>query len=265
MKKKIITLFFVIALLVVACSPKQSNQTNKIKIGVSPVPHAEIAELVKTELAKEGVELEIVIFDDYVLPNMGLQDKSIDANFFQHIPYMETFMKEKGAEFVSLGGVHVEPIALYSTKVKDIKEFKEGAEILIPLDPSNQSRALFLLQQNGLIKLKDGVGATVTEADIVENPKKIKFTAVEAALLTKAYKDVDGAVINSNYALNSQLNPLKDGLVIEGSESKYANIIAVRKEDAEKEVFKKLIKAFQSEQVKKFIEEKYKGAVVPAF
>lgn len=268
MKKKLLALVLALGLIIVGCSSQTKNtekDLKKVVLGVSPVPHAEIAELVKEELAKEGIELEIKVFDDYVQPNLSLKEGSLTANFFQHVPYMEKFMEEHKTKFVSLGAVHVEPIALFSKKVKSIFELREGAEILIPADASNGSRALFLLEKNGLIKLKDGVGTLVTEQDIIGNPKKIKFTPVESALMPKTYGDVDGAVINSNYALSAGLNPVKDGLAIEGSESKYANIIAVTKENAENETLKKVLKAFQSEQVKKFIKEKYNGAVVPAF
>ena len=275
MKKRLVALILALAFVLGACSTgttpstegekKESNEPTKLVIGVSPVPHEELTKIAQKILKDEGIELEIKVFDDYVLPNEALADGSLDANFFQHEPYMKTFEQEKGQDFANIGGVHVEPIALYSTKIKSLDELKDGAEILIPADSSNGSRALFLLETNGLIKLKEGVGDLVTEQDIVENPKNVKFTPVDAAILTKSYADVDAAVINSNFAIQAGLNPLKDGIVIEGTESKYANIIAVREADKDKEVFQKLIKAFQSEEVKKFIEDTYKGSVVPAF
>ncbi|MFM1525227.1 MULTISPECIES: MetQ/NlpA family ABC transporter substrate-binding protein [Helcococcus] len=267
MRKKLLSLLLVFAILLVGCGTKAKDidSTKKIKIGVSPVPHEEISKIAQKLLKEDGIELEIKVFDDYVQPNLALNDGSLDANFFQHLPYLETFNKEKNTKLVSIGPVHVEPIALYSSSVKNINDFKDGAEILIPADASNGSRALFLLEKNGLIKLKEGTGNLVTEQDIVENKKNIKFTPVDAALIPKAYKEKDGAVINSNYAIQAGLNPVKDGLVIEGSESKYSNIIAVKESDKNKEIIKKLLKAFQSKGVKEYIEKNFKGAVVPAF
>lgn len=267
MKKKLLSLLLVFAILLVGCGTKAKDidATKNIKIGVSPVPHEEISKIAQKLLKEDGIELEIKVFDDYVQPNLALNDGSLDANFFQHLPYLETFNKEKNTKLVSVGAVHVEPIALYSSSVKKINDFKDGAEILIPADASNGSRALFLLEKNGLIKLKEGTGNLVTEQDIVENKKNIKFKPVDAALIPKAYKEKDGAVINSNYAIQAGLNPVKDGLVIEGSESKYSNIIAVKESDKNKEIIKKLLKAFQSKEVKEYIEKNFKGAAVPAF
>lgn len=264
MKKKTILVLLALVLVLAACGGTQGTETKKLKIGVSPVPHAELAEIAKEKLAKEGIELEIVVFDDYVQPNLALKDGDLDANFFQHVPYLEEFNKEQKTDLVSAGGVHVEPIAFYSTKVKSLDELTDGAEILIPNDASNGSRALKLLAQNGLIKLPENT-TLVTEKDIVENPKNIKFTPIEAALIPGSYKDVDGAVINSNYAISAGLNPVNDGIVIEGQESDYANVIAVRSADKDKEVIKKLVESFQSQEIKDFIQTKYEGSVVPAF
>ncbi|MFM1536476.1 MetQ/NlpA family ABC transporter substrate-binding protein [Helcococcus ovis] len=267
MKKKLLSLLLVFVILLVGCGTKVNDldKTKKVKIGVSPVPHEEITKVAQKLLKEEGIELEIKVFDDYIQPNLALNDGSLDANFFQHLPYLETFNKEKNTKLVSVASVHVEPIALYSKSVKNINDFKDGAEILIPADASNGSRALFLLEKNGLIKLKEGLKNLVTEQDILENKKNIKFTPIDAALIPKAYKEKDGAVINSNYAIQAGLNPLKDGLIIEGSESKYSNVIAVKKSNKDKEVIKKVIKAFQSKEVKEYIEKSFKGAVVPAF
>lgn len=269
MKKKLLTVILALTLVLSACGGEQAKEkpaaeTKKLKIGVSPVPHEEIAKIAKEKLAKEGIELEIVVFDDYVQPNLSVKDKELDANFYQHQPYLTKFNEENGTKIVSLGGVHVEPIAFYSTKIKSLDELKDGAEILIPNDATNGSRALLLLQENGLLKLKNGVDLP-TLLDIEENPKNLKFTEVEAALIPGAYKDVDGAIINSNYAIGAGLNPLKDGIVIEGKESNYANVIAVNEDRKDEEVLKKLYEAFSSEEVKKFIEEKYQGSIVPAF
>lgn len=266
MKKKLLALILALTFLLAACgsSEKPAGDSKTVKIGVSPVPHEEITKLAQTALEKEGIKLEIVVFDDYVKPNLAVKDGELDLNFFQHAPYMETFNKENGTKLVSLGGVHVEPIAFYSKQVKSLDELKDGAEILIPNDATNGARALFLLQQNGLIKLKEGVELP-TLLDIEDNPKNIKFTEVEAAFIPTSYAEVAGAVINSNYAINAGLNPLEDGIVIEDKESNYANVIAVNEDKKDDETLKKVYEAFSSEEVKKFIEEKYKGAIVPAF
>lgn len=236
-----------------------------VKIGASPVPHLEILNYVKDDLQKQGVKLKVVEFTDYVTPNLALDDKSIDANFFQHLPYLEKFAQERKLNLASAGQVHVEPIGLYSKKVKSVKDLKKRSVIAIPNDPTNGGRALILLHNNGIITLKDPKDLSCTESDIVKNPKKLKFKSVEAAQLPRVLKDVDAAIINSNYSLEAGLNPKTDALLIEGSESPYANIIAVRKGDEKKEDIKKLINVLQTEKVRKFINEKYKGAVVPAF
>lgn len=236
-----------------------------LKIGATPVPHAEILEFVKPLLEKENIKLDIVVFNDYVQPNTALADKELDANFFQHKPYLDNFIKERNLELVSLGNVHVEPLGLYSKTIKNIADLKDGCTIAIPNDATNGARALLLLQSNGLIKLKDGAGIEATEKDIAENPKNIKIHPAEAAQLPRILEDVDAAVINTNYALPANLNPTKDALIIEGKDSPYANIIAVRKGDENRPELQKLMEVLNSEDVKKFIQEKYDGAIVPAF
>ncbi|WP_182187161.1 MetQ/NlpA family ABC transporter substrate-binding protein [Pectinatus frisingensis] len=242
-----------------------SSAKTVLKIGATPVPHAEILEQVKDDLAKEGIDLQIQEFNDYVQPNMALNDKELDANFFQHIPYLETFNAEHNMDLVNAGGIHIEPMGLYSHKVKKLDELKNNAEIAIPNDPSNGGRALLLLQQAKLITLKDGVGVKATVQDIVDNPKNLKIKEIEAAQLPRSLDDVDAAVINTNFAVQANLVPAKDALVIEDASSPYVNIIAVRKGDENRPEIKKLVAALQSEKIKKFIEEKYKGAIVPAF
>lgn len=286
--KKILLLVLVLALGLTACTggekkvedkaekvetsekaetDKKDDKTEKqvIKIGVTPVPHAEIVELIKDDLAKEGVEVEIVEFNDYVTPNMSLADGSIDANFFQHEPYFNEMKESKNLDLVSIGNVHIEPIALYSDKHKSLEELPDGAQILIPNDPSNGSRALLLLESAGLIKLKDPSDVNATENDITENPKNLKFTALEAASIAKAYKDADAAVINSNFAILAKLNPVEDGLIMEKVDSPYANLVAVRTADKDQDKFKKLMDALHTDKVKDFLKEKYDGAIVPAF
>lgn len=260
-----VLLVLVLSLSIFTACSKDSASTTKLVIGASPDPHAKILELIKDDLKEEGIELEIKEFTDYVIPNKALAQKDLDANFFQHEPYLIDFAEKEGLDLVSLGNTHVEPMALYSNDLKDIKDLKDGAEIAIPNDTVNGARALILLQTNGLIKIDEKAGLNATERDLIENPKNLKFTALEAALLPQALKDVDAAVINGNYAIEAGLNPVKDGIVIEGEESPYANIVAVRKGEEGEEKFKKLLNALQSEKVRKFIEEEGDGAFVPAF
>ncbi|MDQ0205177.1 MetQ/NlpA family ABC transporter substrate-binding protein [Pectinatus haikarae] len=246
-------------------SSSGSTEKTVLKIGATPVPHAEILEQVKDDLAKEGIDLQIQEFNDYVQPNMALNDKELDANFFQHTPYLENFDAEHNMTLVSAAGIHIEPMGLYSHKIKKLDELKNDAQIAIPNDPTNGGRALLLLQQANLIKLKDGVGVKATVQDIVDNPKNIKIQEIEAAQLPRSLDDVDAAVINTNFAVQASLTPTKDALVIEDASSPYANIIAVRKGDENRPEIKKLITALQSEKIKKFIADKYKGAIIPAF
>lgn len=236
-----------------------------LKVGASPVPHAELLNFVKADLKKEGVDLKVVEFTDYVTPNLALADGELDANYFQHKPYLDKFAGERNLKLSIVGQVHVEPIGLYSQKVKDLKSLKKGASIAIPNDPSNGGRALILLHNNGLITLKDPSNLYATEFDVVKNPNKYKFKAVEAAQLPRVLRDVDAAVINGNYALEAGLNPAKDSLLLEGKESPYANIVAVKAGNEKNADIAKLVKALQSAKVKEHINKEYKGAVVPAF
>lgn len=235
-----------------------------IKVGATAVPHAEILEFVKPLLAAKGITLEIVVFNDYVQPNMALAEGELDANFFQHIPYLTTFSADHHLNLDYIAGVHIEPIGFYSKKVKKVGALKKGAEIAIPNDPSNEGRALLLLQEKGLLKLNSKAGLTATPLDITDNPLKLKFRELEAAQLPRALDDVDGAIINTNYALSAGLVPLKDALFIEGSKSPYVNVLAVRKADVNRPELRKLAEILVSKDVAKFITDKYKGAVVPA-
>lgn len=272
MKKWLAVLFVVASLLVtVGCggdkktSNDASKQTNVLKIGATAVPHAEILNFVKPILAKEGVELKIVEFSDYVQPNISLNDKELDANFFQHIPYLEKFATERKMPLVSLVKVHIEPMGIYSKKIKNVQDINNAGKIAIPNDPTNAGRALALLQTAKLLKLKDGAGVNATVGDIVDNPKNLKLVEVEAALLPRSLDDVDLSVINTNFAIEAKLNPTKDALFIESKDSPYTNIVAIRKGDEQKPALVKLAKVLNSAEVKNFIAEKYKGAVVPAF
>lgn len=246
-------------------SSSGSDKKIVLKIGATPMPHAEMLEQIKDDLAKEGIELDIKEFNDYVQPNIALNDKELDANFIQHMPYLENFDAEHNMDLVSAGGIHIEPMGLYSHKIKKLDEIKDGAEIAVPNDPTNGGRALLLLQQAKLITLKDGAGVKATVQDITDNPKNLKIKEIEAAQLPRTLDDVDAAVINTNFAVQANLIPTKDALIIEDSSSPYVNIIAVRKGDENRPEIKKLVAALQSEKIKKFIEEKYKGAIVPAF
>ncbi|WP_346937658.1 MetQ/NlpA family ABC transporter substrate-binding protein [uncultured Clostridium sp.] len=270
--KKLLSLTLILALGVtlVGCGSKgkESSETNGedkvIAIGVSPEPHKAIVEnAIKPLLEKEGYKVEVVEFSDYVLPNTALAEGEIDANYFQHIPFLEATVKEKSYDLSYTTKVHLEPMGLYSEKIDDISAIKEGAEIAIPNDPSNGARALKLLAKNGVIEIPEG--DLVTAKDITSNPKNVNITELDAEQLPRVLQDVELAVINTNYALEGGLNPLKDALVIEGGDSPYANIIAVRTEDKENDKIKALTKAANSEEVKKYIEDNYKGAIVPAF
>ncbi len=243
-----------------------AGEEKTVKIAVSPEPHAAIVEQVKEDLAKEGITLEIVEFDDYVIPNTATADKEVDLNFFQHEPYFDNFVKENGIDnLVKIGAVHLEPIGIYSSKYKSLEELQDGDEVIIPNDATNGGRALLLLEKEGLIKLDDNTNLAATEANIVENKKNLKFTAMEAASIPSTYQEAGIAVINSNYALGVNLNPLNDSLAIEDTKSPYANIVVARTEDAEKPEIKKVMEALNSEKVKKYIEDTYKGAILPVF
>ena len=273
MKKTVWALAGLLALgaLVAGCSgeKKEAAQSSDkkvvLKVGATPVPHAEILNEIKPLLAKDGIDLQIIEFTDYVKPNLSLNDKEIDANFFQHEPYLKKFAADRKLDLVNLVAVHIEPMGVYSKKLKDIKSVPDGAKVAIPNDPTNGGRALNILAKAGLIKLKDGVGISATVGDIVENPKNLKITEAEAAMLPRTLDDVYLAVINSNFAMEAKLNPTKDALFIEPKDSPYANIVAVLKGDENRKEIQALKKALTSPEVKKFIEEKYKGAVIPAF
>ena len=237
-----------------------------LKIGATPAPHAEILEQIKPDLKEQGINLEIVEFNDYVQPNIALNDKELDANFFQHEPYLNDFIKEhKDLKLKNAGGVHVEPMGIYSKKIKDLSELADGATVSIPNDPTNGGRALLLLQKANLLKLKEGTNEEATVQDIADNPKNLVIQEVEAAQLPRTLEDVDISIINTNFALNAELNPMNDALFIEDKDSPYVNIIAVREGDESRDEIQKLLTAIKSEKVKKFIEDKYQGAIVPAF
>ena len=266
--KKALALALTGAVLVGAfagCGAKKDSgdkkETKKIVIGASPSPHADILKVAKKELKKEGYELEIKEYSDYVQPNTALESGDLDANYFQHKPYLDDFNKQKKTHLVSAGTIHYEPFGIFPGKTKTLKALKNGATVAVPNDTTNEARALLLLQDQGLIKLKDGAGLTATKKDIVENKKDLAIKEIEAAQIPRSLKDVDIAVVNGNYALEAGLKVNKDALATEDADSIGAKTKGNEKTDATKA----LIKALKSDTVKKYINDKYDGAVVPLF
>ena len=255
------------------CGAKKDSgdkkETKKIVIGASPSPHADILKVAKKELKKEGYELEIKEYSDYVQPNTALESGDLDANYFQHKPYLDDFNKQKKTHLVSAGTIHYEPFGIFPGKTKTLKALKNGATVAVPNDTTNEARALLLLQDQGLIKLKDGAGLTATKKDIVENKKDLAIKEIEAAQIPRSLKDVDIAVVNGNYALEAGLKVNKDALATEDADSigakTYGNVVAVKKGNEKTDATKALIKALKSDTVKKYINDKYDGAVVPLF
>ncbi|MGN1400145.1 MAG: MetQ/NlpA family ABC transporter substrate-binding protein [Bacillus sp. (in: firmicutes)] len=278
MKKKfsfILVLSLALSVFLAACGSSDekesgdngSSDDKKILIGASNVPHAEILEQAAPLLEKEGIDLEIKTYTDYIIPNKALANGELDANYFQHIPYLEAQVAENDYDIVSAGGIHIEPIGVYSKKYDSLDQLPEGAEIIMSSSVPDHGRILTMLEAEGLITLKDGVDkTTATVADIKDNPKKLTFkTDVEAAMLPKIYanEDVDAVLINSNYAIDAGLDPVKDSIALEDSDSPYVNIIAVQSGDEDSEKIKKLVEVLHSEEIQEFIKEEYNGAVVP--
>jgi D-methionine transport system substrate-binding protein len=261
--KKLYALLVGIALTFSACSNNKSS-SKTITVGATPIPHTEILEFVKPLLAKEGYTLNIQVFNDYVIPNIAVFNGEIDANFFQHTPYLEQFNKDKNTDLVKTVSVHLEPIGIYSDKLKSVYELEDGARIAIPNDPTNSNRALEVLQSAGIIKLNNEKELK-TKLDIVENPKNIQIVELEAPQLPRAISDFDLSVINTNFAIVANLNPIKDALFLESKESPYANIVVVKKGNENKETIKALDKVLNSEEVRQFIRDKYQGAIIEAF
>ena len=265
MKKNLFTATALFAVLALTGCGKKEN-SNVIKVGATPEPHAEMLNLIKDDLKAAGYELKVVEFTDYVTPNEALESGEIDANFFQHLPYMDSFNKERGFHLVSAGGIHIEPIALYSKKVSSAADLKNGATIAIPNDPTNEGRALLLLESAGLIELDSNAGLTAVPLDIKENSKKFQFREIEAASLPRTLDDFDASVINGNYAIPAGLTASKDGLFVEGKNSPYVNILTVKAGNEKSPAVQALIKALQSQKVKDFISKTYpNGEVVAVF
>lgn len=276
--KKWLSLFLVLSFVLVlaACGTSEeksdgggdkAGETTELVVGASNVPHAEILEEAKSILKEKGIELEIETFQDYVLPNKALESKELDANYFQHIPYLNSQIEENGYDFVNAGGIHIEPIGVYSKKYKNLDELPEGAQLIMSNSVADHGRLLSLLEAEGLIKLKEGIDKTkATTEDVVENKKNLKFdTNYEASLLPQIFNNGEGdaVLINSNYAIDAGLNPLEDSIAIEDKESPYVNVIAVRKGDETNDAIKTLVEVLRSKEIQDFILEKYKGAVVP--
>lgn len=255
---------FLVVILAAATGSLAFAETT-LKVGATAVPHAEILNVIKADLAAQGIKLEIIEFTDYVTPNIALAEKQLDANFFQHLPYLEAFAGERKLALESVVAVHVEPLGLYSKKYKKVSDFPVGSTIAIPNDPTNEGRALIFLQAKGLIKLRANAGLQATIKDIAENPKKFVFKEIEAPQLPRTLEDVAGSIINGNYALQSGFNPVKDSLLLEGGDSPYANILVARKGESKDPRIQALAKALTSQKVKDFILKTYKGGVVPAF
>ena len=278
--KKLLVALLALSLFVFAAACGQKPATEQpqgegekkevvLKVGATPVPHAEVLRAAIPLLAAKGIKLEVVEFTDYATPNTALAQKDLDANYFQHVPYLEDFSKENKLDLAWTVKVHFEPLGVYSQKIKALDELKDGATIAVPNDTTNEARALLLLQDNGLIKLKADAGISATKNDIIENKKNLVIEELEAAQIPRALPDVDAAVINANYALDAKLSPATDAIVAEGKDSlaadTYGNIVAIRKGDENRPEIKALNEALTSPEIKKFFEDTYKGAVVPTF
>lgn len=264
MKKTLAALLALcLALCLSACAAPQEDTT--LVVGASPAPHAEILEFVKPMLAEQGIDLQIEEFTDYVLPNQALESGDLDANYFQHLPYLLNYNESTGATLVSAGSIHFEPLGIYAGKSQDLSSIPDGAVIAVPNDATNEGRALLLLEAQGLITLDDSSNLTATPNNIVDNPKNLEFQELEAATIPSVLADVDLAVINSNYALGAGLNPTTDALAIESSDSPYVNVLVVKEGNENNEAIQALVDALHSDTIRDYITETFDGAVVPAF
>ena len=240
-------------------------QDKPLKIGVTAGPHAQIFEQVKKIAERDGLKIQVVEFSDYIQPNAALAAGDLDANSYQHKPFLDQQVKDRGYKLVNVGYTVNFPIGIYSKKVKSLKDLKEGARVGIPNDPTNGGRVLLVLQDQGLIKLKPEAGLKATPLDVVDNPKRLKFVEVEAAQLPRTLDDLDAAAVNTNYAIPAGLQPGRDSIAQEGAKSPYVNLIAVREQDKDKPWVARLVKAYQSDEVRRFVQAEFKGAVVPGF
>ena len=259
-----LSLALILCLSLAACGGSKKEE-NVLKVAASPTPHAELLALVVDDLAEQGITLQVTEYGDYVVPNTAVEEGDEDVNFFQHVPYLDNFNAERGTHLVSVAPIHVEPMGIYAGKTDSLEALADGASIAIPNDPTNEGRALLLLEAQGLIKLKDSSNLEATPKDIAENPNNLEFKEVQAETIPSIVSEVDFAIINSNYALGAGFNPVEDSLAMEGGESPYANILVVKEGNENNEAVQALIAALQSDEVRTFIEETYEGAVVPAF
>lgn len=253
-----------LAVSLAGCGRPQTDEQT-LSVAATAVPHAEILEAIRPGLAEQGLKLDIKIFNDYVQPNLQVDQGLIDANFFQTLPYLEAFNRDRGTHLVTVTGVHVEPFGGYSRKVSRIGDLRQGAVVAVPNDPANTGRALILLHENGLLTLKDGANVNATQKDIIANPKGLVIRELESPSLPRVVNEVDLALINTNYALGAGLDPKKEALIIEGPDSPYVNYLVTREDKAEDARIKTLAEALTSQTVKDFIDRTYKGAVVAAF
>lgn len=263
--KKILLLIIIVLIFVISCGKKIEQENQSLRVAATPIPAGEVLDVIKDDLAKEGINLEVVIFNDYIQPNKVLESKEVDANLFQHTPYMENFGKKHGFEMTAVGKIYLPTLALYSKKIKSVEELKEGDTILLPNDPTNLARSLILLDKGGVIKLKDNTNPASTQEDIIENPKKIKFEELSAEQLAPRLPEVAASIVNSSFALNAGLSYNKDGILQEAKDSPYANVLATLKGNENDPRVQKLLKALQSEKVRKFLTEKYNDVIIPVF
>ncbi|HBK46283.1 MAG TPA: methionine ABC transporter substrate-binding protein [Xanthomonadaceae bacterium] len=264
-KSAFLPLLAAASLALAACGGTSGGSGDTLSVAATAVPHAEILEVVKPILEKEGVKLDVHVFNDYVQPNDQVVQKQIDVNYFQTEPYLDAYNRDRNSQLTTVVGVHIEPFGAYSRRFKSLEELPQGADVVIPNDPSNNSRALILLDKAGLIRLKDPSNALSTQRDIVENRKGLKFRELDSAMLPRVLGQVDLALINTNYALDAGLNPTQDALAIESKDSPYVNYLVARPDNKDDPRVQKLAKALTGPEVKAFIEQKYKGAVLPAF
>ncbi|MFD2617888.1 MetQ/NlpA family ABC transporter substrate-binding protein [Terrilactibacillus laevilacticus] len=267
MKKiSLVLLSLSLILVLAACGKSSSSKETTLTVGASAVPHAEILKKAQPLLKKKGINLKIKVFQDYVLPNKALASKQIDANYFQHVPFLNLYNKQHKTNLVNAGKIHIEPFGIYSKKYKNVSDIKNGATVQISNNQSEQGRILLLLESKGLVKIKPGVDKVTATLKDIDNFKHLKFLSpIAPALLPKAYQNntADLFAINTNFALQANLTPNKDALILEGSKSPYANIVAVNKGDEKKKAIKELINVLHSKDIQNFIKEKYKGAVLP--
>ncbi|HVW99989.1 MAG TPA: MetQ/NlpA family ABC transporter substrate-binding protein [Candidatus Babeliaceae bacterium] len=255
----------ILSALILVLSGCASKSEKGLKVAATPMPHAQMLEFIKPDLKAQGIDLVIVVTDDYNMPNRALAHHEIDANFFQHLPFMEEQIKQFHYPIVSIAKIEIEPMGVYSKKISSLDHLPENGTVAIPNDPTNEGRALLLLQKHGIIQLDNSNNLQATVLNIQQNPKHLNFIEVDAAMLPRSLQDVDAAVINTNYALEVDLSPLKDALVLESKDSPYANILVVREGDEKRPDIQALKAAMTSEKMKEFILKKYQGAVLPAF